>query len=287
MNKKTVDKVIEALMINVGIILIALGLIWFLEPNTIAPGGVTGLAIVIERLTGVPIYITNLIINVPLFILGIVVLGKGAGVKTAYGTLGLSGFLVLLTNVEFTNSPATADPLLASIFGGVIVGIGIGLLFKVGGSTGGTDLAGAILNKFFPSLSAAKLMMFVDICVIVLAGVVSGKVETALYSSFCLYIMVKAADFIVEDLNYSKSFYIISRKSEEISERIIKELERGVTALQGRGMYSGEEKDILMCVVNRAQVQKVKNIVREIDPEAFVMLNTTHEVLGEGFQLNK
>lgn len=287
MNKKTVDKVIEALMINVGIILIALGLIWFLEPNTIAPGGVTGLAIVVERLTGVPIYITNLIINVPLFIMGIVVLGKGAGVKTAYGTLGLSGFLILLANIEFTNSPATADPLLASIFGGVIVGIGIGLLFKVGGSTGGTDLAGAILNKFFPSLSAAKLMMFVDICVIVLAGIVSGKVETALYSSVCLYVMVKAADFIVEDLNYSKSFYIISRKSEEISERIIKELERGVTALQGKGMYSGEQKDVLMCVVNRAQVQKVKNIVREIDPEAFVMLNTTHEVLGEGFQLNK
>ncbi len=287
MNRKIIDKIGEAVVINVGIILIALGLIWFLEPNTIAPGGVTGLAIVIERLIGVPIYLTNLMINIPLFILGIIVLGKGAGAKTAYGTLGLSFFLVVLSKVEFTHVPATEDPLLASIFGGVVVGIGIGLLFKVGGSTGGTDLAGAILNKFFPSLSAAKLMMLVDICVITLAGVASGKIETALYSSVCLYVMVKSADFIVEDLNYSKSFYIISRRSEEISGRIIDELERGVTALQGKGMYSGEEKDVLMCVVNRAQVQKVKTIVREIDPEAFVMLNTTHEVLGEGFQHNK
>lgn len=283
MNNRFVDKVWEALLINIGIILIALGLIWFLEPNTIAPGGVTGLAIVIERMIGVPIYLTNLMINIPLFIIGIMVLGKGTGLKTAYGTLGLSFFLVAFEKVEFTHVPATADPLLASIFGGVVVGIGIGLLFKTGGSTGGTDLAGAILNKFFPSLSAAKLMMVIDVCVISLAGIVSGKVETALYSSVCLYIMVKSADFIVEDLNYSKSFYIISSKSEEISERIIAELERGVTALQGKGMYSGESKEVLMCVVNRAQVQKVKMIVREIDPDAFVMLNTTHEVLGEGF----
>jgi len=283
MNNRFVDKVWEALLINMGIILIALGLIWFLEPNTIAPGGVTGLAIVIERMIGVPIYLTNLMINIPLFIIGIMVLGKGTGLKTAYGTLGLSFFLVAFEKVEFTHVPATADPLLASIFGGVVVGIGIGLLFKTGGSTGGTDLAGAILNKFFPSLSAAKLMMVIDVCVISLAGIVSGKVETALYSSVCLYIMVKSADFIVEDLNYSKSFYIISSKSEEISERIIAELERGVTALQGKGMYSGESKEVLMCVVNRAQVQKVKMIVREIDPDAFVMLNTTHEVLGEGF----
>lgn len=287
MNRKVIDKIWEAVVINVGIILIALGLIWFLEPNTIAPGGVTGLAIVIERLIGLPIYLTNLMINIPLFIVGILVLGKGAGAKTAYGTLGLSFFLVILDKVEFTHVPATDDPLLASIFGGVIVGIGIGLLFKMGGSTGGTDLAGAILNKFFPSLSAAKLMMIVDIGVISLAGIVSGSIETALYSSVCLYIMVKSADFIVEDLNYSKSFYIISSKSEEISKRIINELERGVTALQGKGMYSGEPKDVLMCVVNRAQVQKVKSIVREIDPDAFVMLNTTHEVLGEGFQHNK
>lgn len=287
MKRKALDIIWEAIIINVGIILIALGLIWFLEPNTIAPGGVTGLAIVIERLMGIPIYLTNLMINIPLFIIGIFILGKSAGAKTAYGTLGLSFFLVVLDKIEFTNVPATADPLLASIFGGVIVGIGIGLLFKMGGSTGGTDLAGAILNKFFPTLSAAKLMMVVDIGVITLAGVVSGKIETALYSSVCLYVMVKAADFIVEDLNYSKSFYIISNKSEEISMRIINELERGVTALQGKGMYSGAHKDVLMCVVNRAQVQKVKSIVREIDPEAFVMLNTTHEVLGEGFQHHK
>ncbi len=287
MKRKALDIIWEAIIINVGIILIALGLIWFLEPNTIAPGGVTGLAIVIERLMGIPIYLTNLMINIPLFIIGIFILGKSAGAKTAYGTLGLSFFLVVLDKIEFTNVPATADPLLASIFGGVIVGIGIGLLFKMGGSTGGTDLAGAILNKFFPTLSAAKLMMIVDIGVITLASVVSGKIETALYSSVCLYVMVKAADFIVEDLNYSKSFYIISNKSEEISMRIINELERGVTALQGKGMYSGAHKDVLMCVVNRAQVQKVKSIVREIDPEAFVMLNTTHEVLGEGFQHHK
>lgn len=284
MKKKiSLTEMMNFIVLNVGVFLIALGISWFFQPNTIAPGGITGLAVVIEKVTGVPVYITNLLINGPLFIIGVLVLGKKTGLKTAYGTIALSGYLALLANLDGF-AIHTSDLLLASIYGGLFVGAGIGILFRLGGSTGGTDLIGAILNKFFPNFSPAKLMMMVDLCVVILAGVVSQTVEIALYSLMALYIIVQTADFIVEDLSYSKSFLIISNNPEEISRVILSDLNRGVTGFDGKGMYSGKERTILMVVVNRSEVQKVKKIVHEIDPGAFVMVNTTHEVLGEGFR---
>ena len=177
----------------------------------------------------------------------------------------------------------TGDLLLASIFGGVILGIGIGLVFKSGGTTGGTDLAGAILNKYVPGLSTAKLMMIIDLVIVTTAGMVNRNIETSLYSVISLYVLVKVADFIVEGLNYSKAFYIITDYSEEISKEIFEKLDRGATALKGKGMYTGEDKDVLLCVVNRAQVTKLKDIVYSLDNQAFIMVSTIHEVLGEGF----
>ncbi len=164
------------------------------------------------------------------------------------------------------------------------MGVGLGFVFRMGGTTGGTDLAGAILNRFFPTLSIAKLMMLLDLVIVSIAGISERKVETALYSVIALYIVVKLTDFIVEDLSYSKAFYIISRKSDVIGKRIIQELQRGVTALDGKGMYTGQERDVLLCVVSRAQVTKVKKLVYEEDSEAFIMVTTIHEVVGEGFK---
>ncbi len=274
----------DYLGITFGTLFMAASLLLFLEPNTIAPGGVTGLAIVIERITGIPIDVTNLVINIPLFIIGIMVLGKAFGVKTAYGTLMLSLFIRLMIIFLGDNINATEDLLLASIYGGVLMGVGIGFVFKSGGTTGGTDLAGAIINKYIPGISTAKLMMVLDLIIVAAAGIVNRQVETSLYSVISLYVIVKVADFIVEGLNYAKAFQIITDYPQEISEEIIKKLDRGVTGLKGKGMYTGKDKDVLLCVVNRAQVSKLKEIVYSIDNKAFIMVSTVHEVLGEGFR---
>jgi uncharacterized membrane-anchored protein YitT (DUF2179 family) len=268
----------------VGSAFMAFALHFFLQPNTIAPGGVTGLAVVIQRITGIPMDLTNLAINIPLFIVGILILGKAFGAKTAYATLMLSFFLRLFIILFGSTFTLTSDILLAAVYGGVAMGVGLGLIFRLGGTTGGTDLAGAILNHYFPSLSTAKMMMILDLIIVAVAGLVEQRIETALYSIIALYITVKLTDFIVEDLSYSKAFYIISQKPSRISERIIHELGRGVTALEAKGMYTGAHRNLLLCVVNRAEVSKLKKLVHEEDPSAFIMVTTIHEVLGEGFK---
>jgi uncharacterized membrane-anchored protein YitT (DUF2179 family) len=278
-NKSTEQLIISILGITAGTFLLALGLAWFQEPNMIAPGGVTGFAIVFKKLTNIPVYITNLAINVPLFIIGIIVLGKNFGWKTLYATLLLSLFLKIIPERAITQ-----DLLLASIFGGVVVGIGLGIVFKCGGTTGGTDLAGSILNKVFPVFSVSNFMMAIDILVVIFAGIVDKRVETSLYSVISLYLSVKLIDIILEGFGYAKAFIIISNKSYEIGKRIIKDFDRGVTLFKAKGMYTMEDKDVLLCAVNRYQFSKVKNMVYEIDKDAFVMVTDVAEVLGEGFK---
>ncbi len=284
MLKQKYRTVIEYFGLTVGCALMAFSLNFFLEPNGIAPGGVTGLAIVIYRAIGIPIDITNLAINIPLFIIGIMVLGKVFGMKTAYATIMLSAFIRLFLMIFGHGAMITKDLLLATIYGGVILGTGLGLVFLYGGTTGGTDLAGAILNKYFPSFSTAKLMMMLDLFIVVTAVLVEKNIETGLYSIIGLYILVKTADFIVEGLGYAKAFYIISEKTDIIGKKILHEMGRGVTILEGRGMYTGSRRDVMLCVVNRAQMAKLKKLVYQEDNKAFIMISTIHEVLGEGFK---
>ncbi|MCF6465471.1 YitT family protein [Clostridium sp. Cult2] len=265
--------------LGTGVFLLAIGLTFFLEPNTIAPGGVTGFAIVFKKITGIPVYITNLAINIPLFIIGIIILGKNFGWKTLYATALLSLFLKIIPI-----QAVTPDLLLSSIFGGLVSGIGLGIVFKCGGTTGGTDLAGSILNKIFPTLSLSTFMMAIDVVVVAFAGMVDKKVETSLYSVISLFITVKVIDLILEGIGYLKGFIIITDNPEEISEKIMKDLDRGVTLFKGKGMYTKKEKDVLLCVVNRSQFSRTKDIVYEIDKDAFIMVTEMSEVLGEGFE---
>lgn len=271
--------VISLLGLGLGVFLLAVGLVFFLEPNTIAPGGVTGFAIVLKQTTNIPIYITNLAINIPLFIVGLLILGRNFGWKTLYATALLSLFLKIIPA-----QAVTPDLLLASIFGGLVSGVGLGIVFKFGGTTGGTDLAGSILNKIFPSLSLSTFMMAIDMLVVAFAGIVDKKVETSLYSVISLFVTVKVIDLILEGIGYLKGFLIITNKPEEISERIMKDLDRGVTLFRGKGMYTKEEKDVLLCVVNRSQFTKTKEIVNSVDNKAFIMVTEMSEVLGEGFE---
>ncbi len=269
-------------LISIGVFLMSIGLNYFLAPNTIAPGGVTGFAVVIEKMADIPIYITNLALNIPLFILGVKTLGKDTAVKTLYSTVLLSLFLRILPPVVLTH-----DLLLSSIFGGVLSGIGLGIVFKFGGTTGGTDLAGSILNNKFPNLSTATFMTMIDLFVVAFAGIVEQKIEISLYSIISMFVTMKVIDMVLEGIGYLKGFFIVSDNPEEISEKLMTELGRGVTLLKGKGMYSKEKKDVLLCVVPRAQFTRVKDIVKEFDPYAFVMVSEMYEVLGEGFTYEK
>ena len=280
MEEKNWYKVVLSMIgIGIGVFLMAMGLAFFLEPNIIAPGGVTGFAIVIKKVSNIPVYITNLVINIPLFIIGIITLGKNFGWKTLYATALLSLFLKVIPA-----QAVTPDLLLSSIFGGLITGIGLGIVFKLGGTTGGTDLAGSILNKVFPSISISTFMMTIDLLVVAFAGIVDMKVETSLYSIISLFVSIKVIDLILEGIGYLKGFLIITNKPEEISAKIMQDLNRGVTLFKGKGMYTKEEKDVLLCVVNRSQFSKIKEIVNKIDKDAFIMVTEVSEVLGEGFE---
>ncbi|WIV13466.1 YitT family protein [Proteiniborus sp. MB09-C3] len=272
---------IEYAGVTLGTFIMALAINFFLEPNTIAPGGVTGLGIILQKLTNglITVWATNLIVNIPLFIAGVMILGKSFGAKTLYGTFVLSFFLWIVPQTS-----ATHDLLLSSVFGGVILGVGLGIVFKAGGTTGGTDLAGAIMNRFFPGLSTATHMMIVDMIVVASSGILNKRIDIPLYSVIALYILVRVIDIILEGFSYDKAFFIISNEPEKIGKTILEELDRGVTILKGKGLYSGLEKDVLLCVVNRAQMAKVKEIISSVDKRAFIMITDMHEVIGEGFK---
>lgn len=259
----------------------SVGLNMFLEPYTIASGGLTGLAIILKSLFGTPLWVINLVFNIPLFIFGVKILGKSDATKTLIGILLLTFFLKITELLTITN--ATNDILLSSIAGGIVIGISLGMLFRIDASTGGTELACLILNKIFPFISVSVFMFIIDGIVIILAGLVSRNIETALYATISLYISVKISDAIVEGFNFSKSFIIITDKPNKVSNAIIDTLERGVTILEGRGGYTNEKKDVLLVVVSRREEIHLKRIVNDIDPMAFIIINNAHEVLGEGF----
>ncbi|WP_042273249.1 YitT family protein [[Clostridium] dakarense] len=271
----------EIIILSLGCFIMSVGLNMFLEPYTIASGGLTGLAIVLKSLFNTPLWLINLVFNIPLFIFGVKILGKSDAIKTLFGILLLTFFLGLTQ--PLTTSFKTDDVLLSAIAGGIVVGISLGMLFRIDASTGGTELACLILNKIFPSITISVFMFIIDGIVILLAGIVSRNIETALYATISLYISVKISDAIVEGFDFSKSFIIVTEKPKVIGDSIMDNLGRGITFLEGRGGYSNKKKDVLLVVVSRREEVILKKLVNEIDPMAFIIINNAHEVLGEGF----
>jgi len=270
-----------------GSLICAVGIIFFLEPHTIAPGGATGLAIILRRLTGLPVDAGNLLINIPLFLGALLLLGRGASLRTAYSTVMLSVFVRLVYFGLGAGFTPGDDVLLGAIFGGLCLGVGSGLVFRAGGTTGGSSLAAAILNRYIPQISIQKLMVLIDLIIVASTGLIEGRIEAPLYSVVALFIILKSADFIVEGLNYAKQFVIISERYREIGDAILYKLGRGATLLRAQGMRSWDERPVIMCVVSPAEVVGLKRIIEEIDPKAFVVVSTVHEVLGEGFSLDR
>lgn len=275
-------KLNEIIILIIGCILMAISINMFLDPHNIAPGGLTGVSIIISTLTGLPIWLINVAFDIPLFLFAFRILGRKDASKTLLGIIFLTASLKITENLATIE--VTDDILLSCISGGIILGVALGLIFRINGSTGGTDLIGVLAHKTFPSLSIPTLMGFADACVVILSGVVSKNIEIALYSAIALYIIVKVSDIIVEGINTSTSFTIISDKYKEIGNTITDELQRGATILKGEGFYTGSEKNVLLVVVSKKQVITLKRLVKQIDPYAFIIISDTFEALGEGFK---
>lgn len=269
---------IDYLGITAGSFLIALALTVFLVPNRIAAGGVSGLATVIYYITSFPIGITMLVINIPLFLAGVKIMGMTFGIRTIYGIVSLSVFTDLL---QPHMTALTDDLLLASIYGGVIGGIGLGIVFRSRGTTGGTDLIASLIN-YFTGITVGEGLLIADGIVVALAGIFFN-LEVALYAAVTIFITSQTIDVVQEGLNFKKGVLIISDKAEEINQMVVNDLNRGITEFKAKGGYTGDPKQVLLCIISRSEVSELKKEVAAIDKEAFVIISNVHEVLGEGF----
>ncbi len=263
----------------VGIIILAVAMNIFLIPNRIAAGGITGLAIILYHLFGIPIGIFFFLVNIPLFIFSWRVIGQRFILTSLIGAVLFS---VLIELTAFLR-PVTSDLLLASIYGGILVGIGLGIVFRVQSSTGGTTIAARLLNHY-SGLTMGQSLLAIDFVIIALA-LVFFNAEIALYALLSLFVTSKIADSVQEGFAFSKTALIISDKGDEIAARVLSNLQRGVTHLKATGSYTGQEKTILLVVLNRTEVSRLKAIVHDIDIGAFVIISSASEVLGEGFQV--
>ncbi|WP_429373844.1 YitT family protein [Paenibacillus sp. DS2015] len=273
-----VRHVMDTLFIIIGSFIIALGFNLFFLPNGIASGGVSGISVLIEALWPgfEPAYI-QWGLNIPLFIVGFLLLGKNYGIRSLLGSVLLPLFVLMTKDWPIP----TANPLLASIYGGIGVGLGIGLVYRGRGSTGGLTIMAQVIQKI-TGLSFSLCVVILDGTVIVLAAFVMSM-EQALYALVGLYVTGKVIDALELGFNYAKVAYIISDHIEPISEAILKDLDRGLTKLNGRGGYTGDDRTVLMVVVGQNEVTRLKTLVKSVDPGAFVVISNAHEVLGEGF----
>lgn len=274
--------IFESIGLVLGCIFMSIGINMFLKPYTIAPGGLSGLSMVIGKVTGLPMSIVMLVIGIPLIVFSVKILGIKNSIKTL---IGMSVFSAILSITSYlSNVHVTEDVLLCSISGALCLGIGLGIILKMDASTGGTDLIALMLNKVFPNVPLSKFMVMLDGMVVISAGLASKNLETALYSGVALYIIVKLVDAIVSDFNYSKAFMIISNEPNVLRDGITREIKRGVTFLQGKGGYTNEDKNVLLVVVSKNEEVHLKKVIKNIDPSAFIIVSDVHEVLGEGFK---
>lgn len=268
---------VEWLSLIVGIVFTAVAFPLFFVPNDIAPGGITGVATLIASLTGLPIGFLSILLNAPLFLVSWKRLGRMFAIKSLIGVFGVS-FVIDL----FPFGAMTHDPILAAVFGGVVMGVGLGLVIRAGATTGGTDMAATLIHERFPFISVGALLLSLDFCVVIASGFVFD-LQAALYALIAIFISTQVMDRVIEGFESAKAFFVFSRHSEEISTTVMTQLERGATLLHAQGAFTKAESDVLLCVVMRTQVPKFKTIVTDIDPTAFMMVTDVREALGEGF----
>ena len=273
--------VVESFGMIIGCILISISINMFLSPHTIAPGGLSGLSVVLSKISGLPVSTVMLIMGIPLIIFSIKILGKRNALKTLIGMLLLS--LCLKLTSSLSQITATNDVLLSAITGAILLGLGQGIIFRIDGSTGGTDLIALMVNKAIPSITLSKCLICIDGLVVISSGIVNKNLETGLYSAISLCIIVKMIDFIVAGFDYSKSFMIITNEEEALKNAIVNDIKRGITILEGKGGYTDSSKSVLIVVVNKNQEIHLKKLIKKVDKNAFIIVSNVHEVFGEGF----
>jgi uncharacterized membrane-anchored protein YitT (DUF2179 family) len=268
----------RTIFIIFGAILMGVGIEEFLVPNRILDGGIVGISIILSHLTGFKLGIFIFVLNIPFFFIGYKQIGKTFALSTLLGIAVLSVTTALLHNV-----PAlTEDLLLATVFGGIVLGVGVGIVIRYGGSLDGTEIMAILINKKTP-FSVGEIIMFFNVFIFAIAGFVFGW-DRAMYSLLAYYIAFKTIDIVIAGLDESKSAWIISEQYEEIGETILARLGRGVTYLNGEGAYTGDDKKVIFCVITRLEEAKLKEIVQEIDPSAFLAVANISEVRGGRFK---
>ncbi|MEK4387285.1 YitT family protein [Solibacillus sp. FSL W7-1464] len=272
------NNVMEYVFVIVGAAVIAFGFNVFLFPNQVASGGVSGISTILNGMFGWNAGIVQYAFNIPLFIAGVLVLGKKFGIKSFIGTIALPFFVIITESWD----PWTLNPLLGAIFGGIVVGLGIGLVFKGNASTGGTDLLAQIITKY-TGLTLGTSVLFIDGLIAVSAAIVFD-LEKGLFALIGLYVTTKTIDIVQLGFSQSKMVYIITQKETDVRDAIYKEINRGITRLPAFGGYTGEERPVLMVVVYQTEFTRLKQVLKTVDPQAFVIVSDAYEVLGEGFK---
>lgn len=283
MKPKALDLLKTYAVITLGALVYAVSFVWCYDPNHIGFGGVTGIAQIINAFVPVlPIGIMVIVFNAPLFLLGWKLLGGHLLVSSLYA-MALSSVFIDGLNYLFPAIP-TMEPMLAAIFGGVLLGVGLGLVFSRGATTGGTDLLARLLKLKFAWLPVGKLLLVIDLVVVLAVAAAFRSMESGLYGLVGLYISTVIMDKMLYGMDTAKVAYIISDHDKEIARAIVDGMERGVTILAGKGAYSGQPKEVLMCAFKQRQIVQLKALVKSIDPAAFLIVCDAHEVLGDGFR---
>jgi uncharacterized membrane-anchored protein YitT (DUF2179 family) len=270
-------------LITIGAFILATSFVLFITPYKIVPGGVYGISIVLHYLLGTPVGLVALCFDIPLTLLGIKFLGPRFGVKTVVGFSLTAIFTDTMTFFWGFEPLVRGDALLSSVFGGVMAGLGLGLIFKAKATSGGSDIVAMILAKY-TRLPLGILMIYVDSVIVLVGLVVFRDWKIPLYSWIVIYITGKVIDVVLEGVSYDKSLFIISDKHEEIRDKILNNLDRGGTYIDGKGMYNMAEKRIIFTVVSRRELGLLEEYIHEIDPKAFLTVTDATEILGEGFK---
>jgi uncharacterized membrane-anchored protein YitT (DUF2179 family) len=272
---------IEILVTLLGTLIMASGISFFLLPNQLSTGGFSGIATILYYLFNFPVGISMIVLSIPLFIFAMFRLGKIFLVKSLIGTISLSLFIDWLDKYPLI----VGDKFLACIYGGIIVGMGTAIVLKVDSSTGGTELISSIIHSFNHKLKLSNMIVIGDVLIITANVIFLKEIEIALYSAIAIYLYGKILDIFFEGVYYTKLVFIISDKSQQISTEIEMKVKRGVTGLYGKGMYTGNEKLVLICAASRGDIAKIKVLAKAIDNQAFIVVANAKEVFGEGFKV--
>jgi uncharacterized membrane-anchored protein YitT (DUF2179 family) len=278
MKKLRGNPIINYIQIAIGSLLYAVAVSLFLDPNALAPGGVTGIAMILSRITSVPTGTWILLINIPILLVGLWRFCLHFLLSTIYCISIVSVFTNELAKID----PITEDRFLACVVGGTILAVGIGLIFKAKSTTGGTDIIVKLLRLKFPHMKTGGLFLSIDAVIVACSALVLKDVEVALYAGVCIFLISRVLDFVLYGHDEAKLIYIISDNHEHISKRLLEEVDVGVTYVEGIGAYSGKDKKVIMCAVKKPLAPKAEDVVREEDPQAFMIVTSAMEIYGEG-----